>query len=370
MRIINTGNVYRVFDDSLKTYDRFPVQSYIVRFDKMQGFYLEKYTDLEVNEEKVYGVHNEKVKKVFDAFQSFERNLGVILSGAKGIGKSLFARMLSIKAVENGYPLIVVDRFIPGIASYLESIEQEVVVLFDEFDKTFGEVKVSENQATPQSTLLSLFDGVSGGKKLFVVTCNELRYLNDFLINRPGRFHYHFRFSYPTSSEIREYLTDKLSEEYYSEINNVVAFAQKVDLNYDCLRAIAFELNRGLKFSDAIADMNIINTEYTPTYRINLSWENGLSAHGKEQIDLFDDEWETDIWLEDNSGREFVRVSFCATDAKFSPELGGYVVPNDCLNVIYDNHESYKELVKSAKASQVKYLLLKRQLGRNIHYAA
>lgn len=370
MRIINTGNVYRVFDDSLKTYDRFPAQSYIVRFDQMQGFYLEKYTDLEVKEERVYGVHEEKVKKVFDAFQSFERNLGVILSGAKGIGKSLFARMLSIKAVKNGYPLIVVDRFIPGIASYLESIEQEVVVLFDEFDKTFGEVKISENQATPQSSLLSLFDGVSGGKKLFIVTCNELRHLNDFLINRPGRFHYHFRFSYPTSSEIREYLSDKLSEEYYGEIESVVSFAQKVDLNYDCLRAIAFELNRGLKFSDAISDMNIVNTESTPTYRLNLIWENGLSAHCKRQIDLFDPDYEVTAWLADNSGKEFAEVTFCPSDAKFVTELGGYIVPGDCIRMRYDKDDYYKELVEQAEGSQIKYLVLKRQFGRDIHYAA
>ena len=45
--------------------------------------------------EKVYGIHPKKADKVFKAFTKFERNLGVILSGDKGIGKSLFARILA-----------------------------------------------------------------------------------------------------------------------------------------------------------------------------------------------------------------------------------------------------------------------------------
>ena len=78
------------------------------------------------------------------------------------------------------------------------------------------------------------------GKKLFLITCNEIRKLNDYLINRPGRFHYHFRFDYPSYEEIRENLQDKLEEKYYGEIEGVVAFSRKVNFNYDCLRAIIF----------------------------------------------------------------------------------------------------------------------------------
>ena len=72
------------------------------------------------------------------------------------------------------------------------------------------------------------------------------------MINRPGRFHYHFRFDYPTADEIEVYLRDKIDEKYYPEIKEVVNFSYKVKLNYDCLRAIAFELNSGEKFSEAI----------------------------------------------------------------------------------------------------------------------
>ena len=80
------------------------------------------------------------------------------------------------------------------------------------------------------------------------------------MINRPGRFHFHFRFEYPTADEVRNYLTDKIDKKYFSEINKVVSFSRKIKLNYDCLSAIALELNEGEKFEETIKDLNIINT--------------------------------------------------------------------------------------------------------------
>ena len=64
MRAISYGNSYEIFDDSLKTYEKLPVQNYIVRFSQTKGFYLEKYSDIEIKESKIYGVHLEKIDKV------------------------------------------------------------------------------------------------------------------------------------------------------------------------------------------------------------------------------------------------------------------------------------------------------------------
>ena len=170
MRIVNTGSNFKIYDNSLKTFDSLPIQSYIVRYDKMSGFFLESYPNIEITE-KIYGVHKEKVAKVMKSFEIFDRNLGVILSGEKGIGKSICAKLLAEDAVAKGYPLIVVNQYIPGIADYITSIEQEVVVLFDEFDKTFFSGD-RDSIGDPQTEMLTLFDGLSMGKKLFVVTCN------------------------------------------------------------------------------------------------------------------------------------------------------------------------------------------------------
>lgn len=369
MRVISSGNTYEIFDDTLKTYEKLPTQSYVVRFSKFKGFYLEKYVDIEIKEDKIYGVHTEKANKVLNVFDKFNRNLGVILSGDKGIGKSLFAKLLSVEALKKDIPLIVVDKFIPGIASYIESIDQEVMILFDEFDKTFGEVSAGDGEASPQTNLLSLFDGVSGGKKLFVITCNELDKLNNYLINRPGRFHYHFRFDYPTSAEITEYLMDKLNEEYYGEIEGIIAFSRKVNLNYDCLRAIAFEVNAGISFKDAISDLNIVNLNCYTRYNVALHYKNGLTAQYKGCcLDMFGDYIEN-LWLEDKAGNSFVRVEFCVSDAEFDINKGVYYIDVDNLKIVYSTDSCDEEIVECAKQTEVDYLSLSKCPSKKIHYA-
>jgi len=373
MKAISTGNTYSIYDDSLKTYDALPSQVYSVRFSKMTGFFLEKHADIEISEDKIYGVHMSKVEKVLSSFGVFKRNLGVILSGDKGIGKSLFAKLLSVKAVEAGLPVIIVDEYIPGIAAFIESIEQEAMFLFDEFDKTFASGNVDEG-VSPQAAMLTLFDGLSQGKKLFVVTCNEIRELNNYLINRPGRFHYHFRFEYPSPTEVREYLEDKLDEKFYGAIDEVVSFSRKIDLNYDCLRAIAFELNMGESFSSAIKDLNIINVN-CERYSAILHYDNGMTARAKDvRLDLFDDSGETELlYLYDSNGNNFVDVTFNPADCVFDTEKMVNVVYPEDLSVDYtncdDDDKEIKALIEEAKKAKVLYLSISRKTRRDIHYA-
>ncbi len=278
MKIVNTGSIFRIFEDDLKTYNELPIGTYGVGFNMMGGFFLEKRDDISVNE-KIYGVHKEKAKKVLSSFAKSDRNLGVILSGSKGIGKSLTAKLISIEANQKGYPVIIVDQGYPGVASYISSIQQECVVIFDEFEKMFKTAR--GNKDSEQDEFLTLFDGLDQGKKLFVVTCNSLSDLSDFMVNRPGRFHYHFRFNFPTTDEIREYLLDKVDKKYQEQIEDVIAFSGITDLNYDCLRAIAFELNLGNSFKEAIKDLNITNYDNVYRYDVICVLSNGMRSINK-----------------------------------------------------------------------------------------
>ena len=365
MKAISIGKRYEIHEDSLKAYDKLPVNTYTVRFDKMSGFYLEARSRLAVTE-KVYGIHPEKADKVLKAFTMFERNLGVILSGSKGIGKSLFARLLSAKAQDAGYPVIIIDQYIPGIAAYIESIEQEVVFLFDEFDKTFGSVCPGANEADPQSALLSMFDGTAQGKKLFIITCNSLYKLNDYLVNRPGRFHYHFRFDYPSPEEIQAYLTDKLRPAYIGEIRKVILFSKKVALNYDCLRAIAFELNLGLPFEKAIQDLNIINL-HEECYNVTLHFHGGRTMTAKRcQLDLFGDDRSERVCLQDEHGRDQLIVEFDPRMCVYDYERHATIVPAEALSLDYI--EYYEEETVAIKKLVPDYLSLSRAAERNLHY--
>lgn len=298
MHIVESGKRYRIFNNAITTYDQLPPKTYRVDYDpETRIFSLLEAHDFEIPETKIYGQHLDKVKKVLNSMDKMNRNLGVILSGDKGIGKSLFSKCLGLKARKKGIPVILVNEYHEGIANFLEEIEQTVMILFDEYDKTFDEKKHN-----CQAEMLSLFDGVSAGKKLFVITCNEIQSLSQYLINRPGRFHYHFRFLYPTADEIRDYMEDKLDKQYYDEIETVIAFSVRMNLNYDCLRSIAFELNNGLKFQEAINDLNIIRISQYKNIKIIVEFENQATLSGKiKEWQLYDNTiTDMSIYLPDN----------------------------------------------------------------------
>ena len=384
MKAIQTGTIYRVYDDSMQTHNQLPAQAYLACFDSQSGPFLKKYSDLKISE-KVYGVHSEKVDKVLNSFQIFNRNLGVILSGDKGIGKSLFSKLLSIKAIESGYPLIIVNSYFPGISEYLAEIDQEVVVLFDEFDKTFELSEQSRRDSdgekrSPQTEMLTLFDGVAQGKKLFVVTCNDINALSKFIVNRPGRFHYHFRFEYPTSAEIEEYLMDSLyTDKAKEQIKNVIAFSQKTKLNYDCLRSIAFELNLGLTFKEAIQDLNILNLE-CERYTLAMYMSNGARLIVKNHaLDLFTDQ-KICVEFYDNEVHEYI------FDAYFNPiniewSTTGSIIRGEHIKIdLYDyitieEPKVIEHLSKSERKAREKYkdttpvkLEIVREKTKGLHY--
>ena len=368
MKVISTGSIFKIYPDDLRSYDELPADYYVVRWNK-EGFFLEKYAEFKITDSKIYGTHLQKAEKVLNSFGLFNRNLGVILSGDKGIGKSLFSRLLGRKAIEHGIPVIIVDAYEEGIGSFLDRIRQEVMVFFDEFDKTFSE---KEQGKSAQTSMLSLFDGVAQGKKLFVITCNELRGLNDFLVNRPGRFHYHFRFDYPTESDIREYLHDALNEKYQSEINNVVDFSKRVALNYDCLRAIAFEINRGLAFSDAIKDLNIININ-EEKFRIQVLFREGPCLINKLiSMDSFSSETEHCSLYEINGGYAG-ELSFCPSQIKYNPNTRELYLDNEDVVLSYDNYnledEENEKRDKSLRDRGVQKVVVDRIVDKRLHYA-
>lgn len=262
---------------------------------------------------------------------------------------------------------------VPGIARFIESIEQECVVLFDEFDKTFR----SNNNNDDQAELLSLFDGTAGGKKLFLVTCNELQSLNSYIVSRPGRFHYHFRFDYPTPNDIRSYLKDKLMPAYLGEIEKVVEFSRKTSLNYDCLRAIAFELNRGTDFANSISDLNIMTTD-VEEYRVYLYLDNGISLHNfRYRTNLFDyDVGMTNISFYDDDGRYVLDAYFDKKKVMYDINRKATIIPAEGIKINRnsydddddDDDDDYRNRVKRIVKAKPLYMTFTKAGMKNLHY--
>lgn len=254
MKVINSDSRYDIFSNDINTMDKLPAGAYEIVISNF-GKYLNKINDIQAKESKIYGTHENKCDMILKSFSKSDRSLGVIFSGTKGSGKSLLMRLICEKS---GMPVIVLRQYFNGLVQFLDSIEQECVVIFDEFDKNFPDVASDEgDRGSVQEMLLPLFDGLSSQKRLFIITCNDVYKLNENYINRPGRFHYHIIFDSPTLDEAIEYLTDNVDEKYAANIEDIRNIYHKYKFTYDILRAFAFELNMGKKISDFISDINI-----------------------------------------------------------------------------------------------------------------
>ena len=134
MKVVNLGSTLRIFSDELTVEDRIPAGTYDVNFDPMGGYSLSVRPNFKTTE-KVYGNHLQMVDRMLDRYNKIDGNFGTILGGRKGTGKSMTARVVSEKLLEQGIPTILVTENTPGLPRFLQSIEQPVLILIDEFEK-------------------------------------------------------------------------------------------------------------------------------------------------------------------------------------------------------------------------------------------
>lgn len=353
---IETGGHVRVYDDTVRTHPEFPLGTYRVGFSPKEGFSLVRIDDLTVGAERVYGGRDKKVAKIFRSYARSERSLGVMLSGDKGIGKSLFLRMVAEAAREQQLPVVVVSEDHDGVADFLDSLD-ECLIVFDEFEKTFPAGRHGRSDGhNRQNQFLSLFDGLSSVKRIYCLSVNDIADVSTYLVNRPGRFHYHLRFDYPGPDEVRQYLADQAPSADPEEIENVALFARRARLNYDHLRAIAFELQQPhALFSEIVEDLNIKAIE-PGTYRIEARFPDGK---------VWSDEVEMNLFERGDIGRTFelrnstrsMFASFVPRDLIFEPD-GNIFVPIDRLDLLGDDDEEpevYPTTVSLTLAGQTSY---------------
>lgn len=328
--IISLGNTYYVYDDSVKLHDRMPVGTYRINFSPMSGHSIEKVDDLTRPGEKMYGRGEKRIASVLAGYRCMERSYGVLASGSGGMGKTMLMRSLAVAASQEfDLPIFLIDSPSPGLAQYIGKLGP-AIVFFDEFEKIFDS---SSEDGDQQVQFLSLFDGLGAHKQMYLATVNDLSRVNAYMVNRTGRFHKHLRFDFPEPTEVREYLADHGVEP--SEAEKVVTFSTRVPLNYDHLRAIAFELAQvGESFEDAIADLNIKRMDL-PVYQVMATFEKDR-LKSSMRIDLFGAD-ECESWFE--SSQHVVRMSFLSSDVVDDPRTGRMTVPVDRVTTRIDKED-------------------------------
>ncbi|MDP9904760.1 AAA family ATPase [Arthrobacter bambusae] len=357
--IVASGGTFRLYGDSVQTFDALPVATYAIAFDPMSGYSLRNTSPLSPGGEPVYGNHPERVKRIVRGYQSMDRSMGVILSGDKGMGKSLMIRMLA-EQMRDGLtlPTILVQHATPGLASFLDELG-ECVVVFDEFEKVFP--NDGDNEA--QNQFLSLFDGLSTTKRLYVLSVNHLHLVNDFMLNRPGRFHYHMRFQYPDAETVAQYLRDQVPGIDDRQIAEVTDFSRKYDINFDHLRAIAFELRLGESFSEVIPDLNIKRTgrHGSDLVQAHITWADGETDVISDNIDLFD------LDARQSIGSWELELSLCFRMRDAVASRDGYVLPAGTFEIT-DTRNDDDEKSDEPRSSEVTSIVLRRPAKQSIDF--
>lgn len=233
------GDVILIQDqDSAPTTPQLPPDTFAVGIHPDHGFILTRTENL-VGGEDLFGNVMDRVDRIFDTYHDrADISTGILLDGEKGSGKTLLAKKLAeVGRTKYGMPTLLINAAFTGDAfnKLMQRIDQDCVVLFDEFEKTYD--------AQDQESLLTLFDGVYRTHKLFVLTANDRSRIEKHFFNRPGRIFYQLTYDGLGLDVVQQYCEKYLKNKLHlSSILNAASLYSK--FNFDILKALVEEINR------------------------------------------------------------------------------------------------------------------------------
>lgn len=279
MVIIETGNIITLKESDIKVLETIPVGNYLVKVDPRSGEYFLEKQDSFTLPEKIYGDVDAQVDRYLNTFKKNRGNLGVLLKGLKGTGKSLAMKRLCMKSE---LPVIMITQDYSGTAfeSFLTSIKQECIILIDEFEKVYsGDNKLRNSQ----DTLLSILDGIFEGKKLFLLTANNQYSINTALLNRPGRIHYLMEYRGLADNVISDIIDDLLNnKKHKADLLYVLRIIG--DVNMDSLVSLISEMN--MYKEDARTAINQLNIR-PEACTFKVTWDDLVSdRYGRDDLEV------------------------------------------------------------------------------------
>lgn len=241
-------------DNSLIINNKLEPLNYIVQVDQLGNFFLRVVDDFSLPE-KLYGKTETHCRRILNTYKERSGNLGVMLVGNKGSGKSLLSKLLSTKCKEIGMPTIIINQPYHGdvFNKFIQDIDVNTVIIFDEFEKVY--------EADIQEKILTLFDGMFESKKLFVLTSNSSYKIDDNMFNRPGRIYYQIEYSGISEEFITEFCQANLNDK--TQIDSIIKITNLfTDFNFDMLKSMVEEMNRYQESANEVIELLNIKPNY------------------------------------------------------------------------------------------------------------
>lgn len=259
---INTGVSVRM-TGSAKTFPKLEKGIYELKLDD-DGFYLSIISEEYTFPYKVYGIENSLIERTLKTYENTTGNLGLLFNGVKGTGKSVTAKQLCNRF---NLPVILITKKLNGTESYLNNINQDIVVFIDEYEKIYAPKK-NTMESVSDTDMLSLMDGalVNESRRIFLFTTNTLK-IDDNLTSRPGRVRYVVPFDDLSKEAVAEIMDDCLKDKSLKEaLTKEISMLTLVTV--DIVKAIIEEVNiHGDTLHDFISFFNVaVNTKAVRFY--------------------------------------------------------------------------------------------------------
>ena len=276
---LKTNNIFKKVNGDFSTIDSLPLGVYNVGLS-LEGWYLEKYAEEFTFDYKIYGLETEFCEHVIKTFENTNGNLGIMLTGTKGTGKTVTAKLLA-----NSFklPIIIVKDMganNQGMIEYFSSFNFDSILFFDEFEKNFSE---------KDSTILQIMDGVYniGYRKIFLLTTNQMT-VNENLVGRPSRIRYVKKFGNLDLKTVKEYLDDNLKvKEAYQDLLNYIDTLSISTI--DILKNIVNEVNihgiEGLTRAKEFFNVSTLKYHYN-TYFASANYDFFMNPTDKDKYSI------------------------------------------------------------------------------------
>jgi ATPase family associated with various cellular activities (AAA) len=271
--------------------DKFPkLPGGVYRFvaPPMQPWFLERSADRFEFPFKVYNASGEVIQRICKHWAFHGGSLGVLMNGLRGAGKSVTAKLTANRLLdETDLPILVIREPIP-LDVVFDNVQQHLVVIFDEFEKSHNE------QLYPgcQQKLLSTIDGMSRSEfnRLILFTTNSTD-INENFKDRPSRIHYKFEFSRVADEIIEGLISDMLPENLLHLKDDIFQYLNTRDIcTIDIVRAVIKEVVTFEESPAEFEDMLNVEKGVPPSYTVQI-----VDPETNSEIKLLSSFWKLGI---------------------------------------------------------------------------
>ena len=237
--------------------------------------------------------------------------------------------------------IIISDAYLgTGFVDFISNINQECVVMLDEFEKIY--------KNGDQEQLLSILDGSFPSKMLFLLTINDITRMNNNMLNRPGRIHYMREYEGLDIDIIKDIVEDKLNNKNHKdEILNI--FSYLGDVSMDIVMSLIDECNLYALESpkDLIKDLNIKPESNNWDYSVFDIKEKkivhkGIYDYHPLSFKEFNFSYYKDVIIEEVEEGEYCSYSININECDISNKNGQIILKDVDFIITFSKQKKYK----------------------------